>query len=308
MPQTELRQPFPLQAYWEQEVSASPTITAHLKSVLSQTTAPKLSLRMLGEIQLLGKDVLMTGIAGTRLQSLLAYLVLHSDRPQSRTRLASLFWPNSSEAQAHANLRNLVYLLRKTLLDADQWLHVDRHTLLWRSQESWTVDVLGFESALARAEQAEYEQDSTAMRLALEQAVALYQGELLPGCYDEWILAERDRLFQVFIAALERLLCLWEQAGNYSSAILIAHRLLREDLLHEAEYRHLMRLYAASGNQAAVVRTYRSCVTVLERELAVGPSQSTRLLYEELVQSEQTRLVTSMKHAERGLEVLPARC
>ena len=99
-----------------------------------------------------------------------------------------------------------------------------------------------------------------------------------------------------------------EQAGNSSAAILLAHRLLREDPLHEAGYRHLMRLYAASGNQANVVRTYRSCVTVLERELAMEPCQSTQLLYEQLVSTEQTRHLTSMKHTECGSELLPACC
>lgn len=62
----------------------------------------------------------------------------------------------------------------------------------------------------------------------------------------------------------------------------------------------LMRLYAASGNQVDVVRTYRNCVTALERGLAMGPGQSTQLLYQQLVSAEQTRHLTSMKHTECG--------
>src|SRR5260370_1310896 len=42
-----------------------------------------------------------------RLQSLLAYLVLHRTAPQARSHLAFLLWPDSSEAQAHSNLRQL---------------------------------------------------------------------------------------------------------------------------------------------------------------------------------------------------------
>lgn len=40
------------------------------------------------------------------------------------------------------------------------------------------------------------------MRPILEQAIALYQGDLLPSIYDEWLLSERERLSQRFITAL----------------------------------------------------------------------------------------------------------
>jgi DNA-binding SARP family transcriptional activator len=57
---------------------------------------PALSLRLLGEFQLLRDDVPVAGLEGARLQSLLTYLVLHHDVPQSRTRLACLRWPAPS--------------------------------------------------------------------------------------------------------------------------------------------------------------------------------------------------------------------
>jgi DNA-binding SARP family transcriptional activator len=248
------------------------------------TTTPTLSLRLLGEFRLLSRETPVKGIEGVRLQSLLAYLVLHHDVPQSRTRLAYLLWPDSTEAQAHTNLRKLTYLLRNALPDADRCLIVERHTLLWRSDGFCAVDVLDFQAALDRAEQAEQRMDDTATRLALDEAIALYSGDLLPGCYDEWILSEREYLSQLFFGALERLLCLWEQAGNYPAAICIALRLLREDPLQEASYRHLMRLYVASGNYVAATRTYQSCVRALRRELAVEPGPATRLVYQRLEQ------------------------
>jgi two-component SAPR family response regulator len=43
-----------------------------------------------------------------RLQSLLAYLVVHHNAPQSRTHLASLLWPESQSTQAHSNLQTLL--------------------------------------------------------------------------------------------------------------------------------------------------------------------------------------------------------
>jgi DNA-binding SARP family transcriptional activator len=130
----------------------------------------------------------------------------------------------------------------------------------------------------------------------------LYRGELLPGCYDEWILQERERLSQMYQGVMEKLLCLQEKEGDFQGAIRVAQRLLREDPLQEASYRHLMRLYAASGNRAAAVRVYQNCVGALERELAVEPGPATRRVYEQLTHSEHPEPYTIMQHSGSVLE------
>jgi DNA-binding SARP family transcriptional activator len=243
-----------------------------------------------------------TSIETPRQQALLAYLALHYGVPQSRTKLASLFWPDSTEGQAHTNLRNLLHKVRQALPYADRWLDMDRHTLLWRAGGCWALDVLGFERAVVCADQAEQEGDHLALRLALEQAIALYYGELLPGCYDAWALRERERCSQVFLDVLERLLRLSEEEGDVPEAIRLAQRLLLEDPLQEATYRRLMYLYGRSGNRAAMARTYQQCAAVLERELGVRPGPATRMAYERLMQSEQILTVAAMKRARNGLE------
>ena len=244
------------------------------------------TLHLFGDFRLtVGETSVMT-MDMPRVQSLLTYLVLHRHAPQSRTQLAYVFWPDSTESQAHTNLRNLLHKVRKVLPNVDSALYMDRHIVQWRINATWTLDVLDFECAIARADKAEQAEDHFAQRLALEQAVRVYAGDLLPDCYDEWILPERNRLSQLFLDVLERLSRLLEQEGDYTKAISTAQRLLRHDPLHEATYRHLMRLYASSGNQTAVVRTYQNCSTILEHELAVGPSAATHQVYEQLMQME----------------------
>jgi serine/threonine protein kinase/tetratricopeptide (TPR) repeat protein len=249
---------------------------------LSPAARP-LHIQLLGEFRLVSGERPVTTIDWPRLQSLLAYLVLHPTTSQSRTHLAFLLWPDSTEAQAHTNLRHLVHRLRHALPAADTFLHVEKQTLQWQPDVPWTLDVADFEHAIAQAEQAETQ---TATRLALEQAVEFYRGDLLPGCYDEWILSERERLRHLFLGALERLTLLLEQERDYPAAISTALRLLRHDPLHEATYRHLMRLYAGSGDRAAALRTYHTCTTVLERELATEPGPATREAYERLLRKD----------------------
>ncbi len=231
-------------------------------------------------------DTPVTNVNTARLQSLLAYLVLHRDAPQSRQHLAFLFWPDSTEAQARTNLRNQLYHLRRALPDADRFLHVDVKTLQWRPEAAFTLDVAEFERAVAQANKADLAGHQAAVRAALEETVGLYRGDLLPGCYDNWVLLLRERLSQAFVRALERLIELLEAQRDYPTAIRYAQRLLRHDPLHEAAYRQLMRLRALSGDRAGALRAYHTCATVLQRELAVEPSPATREMYERLLNVE----------------------
>jgi serine/threonine protein kinase len=247
---------------------------------------PPLHIHLLGDFLLVSGETPVTTVDWPRLQSLLAYLLLHHAAPQSRAHLAYLLWPDSTDAQAHTNLRQLVHRLRHTLPHADRFVRIEKQTLHWQPDTSWTLDVADFERAIAQANAAEQASNRIAERLALEQAAASYRADLLPGCYDEWILPERERLRQLFLGALERLILLLEEAGNSQAAINAAQRLLHHDPLLEATYCHLMRLYAAQGNRAAALRAYHTCVTVLERELGAEPSPATQAAYERLVQKD----------------------
>jgi len=245
-----------------------------------------LHVHLLGDFRLAHGEDPVTSVNTSRLQSLLAYLMMHRDAPQSRHHTAFLFWPDSTEAQALTNLRNLLHHLRHALPNADRFLQVDTQNLQWQSDVPFTLDVADFEAALARAEQTEQAGDQAALQEALEEAVAVYHGDLLPSCYADWIGPERERLRQAFIGALERLTRVLEEKRDYTGAIGHAQRLLRHDSLHEATYRRLMRLYALSGNRAGALRTYHTCATVLQRELGMDPSPATRRAYERVLQAE----------------------
>ena len=229
-----------------------------------------LHIHLLGDFQLLSDDTPVTTLLVPRVQSLLAYLVLHSYAPQDRSRLAFLLWPDSTEAQAHTNLRKVLYHLRQALPDVERFLAINKQSVQWiSSQENarWTLDALQLEQSCKQAQQAEQHGDMATVRNALEQVVRLYRGELLPGCYDEWLLAERERIHSLFVQAAEHLSVLLEQECDYDAALLVARQLLHYEPLHEATYRRLMRLLSLQGDRASALRVYHACVTVMEREL-----------------------------------------
>ena len=158
-----------------------------------------LTKHLFGGFRITAGDQGVTNLEHARLQDLLAYLLLQRGRPVSRQHLAFLFWPDSGEKQARTNLRTLWHRLRRALPDAERFIDANEAALQWLSDAPYWLDVAEFEEALAQARTAADPLPH------LEQAVALYGGELLPGSYHEWLLAERERLSQLYSRALQEL-------------------------------------------------------------------------------------------------------
>jgi len=213
----------------------------------------------------------VNGIDTVRLQAFLCYLLIYARQPQTRHHIAAVLWPDSTESQARTNLRKYIHRLRHILPDTDKLFYIDTNTIQWRADNPVIVDIHTFERC------AETEDIST-----LKQAVDLYQGDLLPGCYEDWIISPRERLANQYMQALERLTRLLEVEANYNEAITYAQKLLGYDPLRESSYRRLMDLYALAGNRTAAIATYYQCVDMLKQEMDLVPDEGTQQLFEQI--------------------------
>lgn len=245
-----------------------------------------LHISLLGHFSISCDGKVISSLRQARVRALLAYLLLHRHAPQSRQMLAAQFWPDTFESQARTNLRQLLHHLQRALPDAVQLLHIGATTVQWRPQVACSLDVAEFEDQVSRADQATQTGSPEAVRTALEAAAQIYSGDLFPECYDDWLLAERERLRQTFGLVLERLILIAEDQRDYQAAIGFAERLLRHDPMHEQTYRRLMRLHAINGDRALAVRVYHACAVTLERELGIGPNTDTQEAYQRLLNME----------------------
>ena len=241
---------------------------------------PITRIRLLGQFEVSVGGEVMPPLESVRAESVLAYLLLHRAAAVSRQRLASLFWPDSMEAQARTNLRHVLHTLRGRLPNADRHLEITPRTLRWRSSAPYWLDVAVFEQLLAPGATDLSAADRVA---ALREAVGLYAGDLLEGCFDEWLLAEREQLRLQQREALAELAGLCETRGEVGEAITHAERLLRGDPLREETYRQLMRLYVGRGDRARALRIYHACSSILARELGVEPAAETDAVYEAIL-------------------------
>lgn len=246
-----------------------------------------LRVQLLGGFRLTCAGALVEAVTSTIQQSLLAFLVLRRDAAPSRQQVAFCLWPDSPEAQAQANLRTLLVRLRRGWPDVDQFVEFTPRTIHWRPEAVLSFDVAEFEEAVNQAEELiRLGADPETARADLEKAVPLYRGDLLPACYDDWIVPERERLRQSLLRAIRELIELLEQQRDFIPALGHAQYLLQLDPLEETSYQLLMRLHALRGDRAGVVRTFETCAMVLKQELAIDPSPNTQEIYKNLLRLE----------------------
>ena len=214
-------------------------------------------------------------ISQPRLKGLLAYLLLSPHTPVPRKQLSFLFWPDSTDKQAQANLRKLLYQLRRRLPQADAFLSITTHTVDWELSAMVTCDVASFEENIAQAKAATSRQMA---QKAFERAVTCYTGDLLPEFHDDWIINRRRQLRAQLAEALQKLAELAEDSRDYGTALGWTQRLLKLEPLQERPYRHLIKLHLLKGERAKALSIYHLCAAMLRDELGVEPSPETEEL------------------------------
>jgi tetratricopeptide (TPR) repeat protein/biotin operon repressor len=116
----------------------------------------------------------------------------------------------------------------------------------------------------------------------LSAAVALYRADFFQECNDDWALLERENLRGSLLWALEQLIVLYKQCGDYEQAVVYAKQLIAIDPLRESVHCELMRLYHLLGRDQAALEQYASLCQLLANELQIGPTTAATALYQEI--------------------------
>ncbi len=241
-----------------------------------------------GWLRLEQEDRIITRFRTQKTAVLLAYLAYYRDRSHPREELINMLWPDCDPEAGRRSLSVALSSLRHQMeppgVTVGAVIAADRISIRLNSALVMT-DVADFESALQRASQTG---DDTAQGRLLTEAADLYRGEFLPGFYEDWVLAERERLAESLLGALQRLIAHLESEGDFKQAIAFACRALGADPLREQSYRDLMHLYRATGRHSTALRQYNELKRILREELDIAPNAESRKLADEIMAERQT--------------------
>jgi DNA-binding SARP family transcriptional activator len=188
-------------------------------------------------------------------QDAILLAILAIDGPTPRERLAAWLWPDAAPAQARANLRQRLFRVRK----------LAGHEIVSAGAVLRLSPLVLYDTELALA--------------ALRQDPHAAEGELLGvheylDCHDldHWLRRARAnwraRVHEVVTARIEML----EAQGHLDQALAYAHRMVRDEPLHEHAHRVLMKLLHQRGDRSAALQVYERMRQALHDELGVAPS------------------------------------
>ncbi|MGC8874177.1 MAG: AfsR/SARP family transcriptional regulator [Chloroflexia bacterium] len=239
------------------------------------------------EVQTLGKrcvsyDGVPLEFPTSKARDLLILLLLRAGEYQDRDALAEQLWPTSPAPKARHALSTTFWRLRRALPIADSggecFLQAGRRGIRFNARAAYRFDVEAFVRCATLGLEGTIPLDDERYR-ALCEALTLYRGDFMDGCYDDWCLLEHERLQLLLIRVLKRLLRDARRNQAFDQAVEYGQRLLALDPLQEDVHRELMRCYAEAGQRSQALLQFQRCRETLRQELGVEPMPETWALY-----------------------------
>lgn len=252
-------------------------------------------------LRLLGNFAVLSPAGATlptrKAEALLAYLALPAGKPRPRGELAALLWGSRDERQARHSLNQALSSLRKLLAPLGQDLLLVDLLAVTLAGPLVETDAAALEAGVADGSIA-----------GLDRAAALYGGDLLQAIdireeqFESWLTEERRRLRELALVASRGVFAARAAAGDVGGAAAAARRVLAIEPLDEDVQRHLIRLYAETGQRNQALRQYRSFAERLRQELDIAPEAETRSLHQQVLREVQRPAAPAPRPA-----VLPSR-
>lgn len=241
---------------------------------------------MLGAFEIHRGDDRIPARAWRTRQALAAVKVLLAERGRvvPAERLADLLWPDSDPAAGRHSLQVAIRTARTVLEPglrsgaASRFIVTDGRGYRF-STDHCTVDAADLVAAHLTGRSAERAGDPRAAIDAYRAAVGLYRGAYLEEDEgQEWALATREQLREMFIDSAQRLAILLGASGGSDEAAAVIERAIAADPLREDLYEALMRAHLAAGRRSHALAVYDRSARVLRAELGSAPGTALELL------------------------------
>lgn len=216
--------------------------------------------------------------------ALFYYLLLV--KKTTRDHLVNLFWADSDENVAKKNLRNAIYIIKKTL-GVEVFLSPQRSMIELNSEIELELDIDVF-------------------ILETETSVDVYSGPLIEGMnikgcenYDNWLINQRQYYETLYIQKTLNISHKLFDKQAYKQVEKYCIKLIKIDPFDESIYRMLMKSYFESGRYDKSIALYDELVTLLDDELSISPDELTLEIYEKIIQKRSQARKKSKKESDR---------
>jgi DNA-binding SARP family transcriptional activator/Tfp pilus assembly protein PilF len=256
------------------------------------TTKPvtDLTINMLGPVEIVRdatRPLAADAWSTRRARDILCFIASRPHRRASKDLIVDTFWGETEIDVVEKNFHPTISHTRRAV-NSNQPLK--QNFLLYKDSDyqlnpefSYQIDIEEFDRLLDEGKKAWRSRDFEECVKAYEDAVALYRGEFMQGCYEAWIEEQRTYYSEQYLRLLEVLAGVAQHKGEWAKSMQLAQRILHEDQFREGIHCLVMRAHGALGNRGAVKHQYESLRRLLKTELGVEPGPQTRNLFQELI-------------------------
>lgn len=247
-----------------------------------------------------------------RQQALLVALLLRPDQTVSRQELLDGVWGAEPPGTGGKVIPVYVHRLRERLRGADGSpsecvIRRDRSGYRFVSGDA-SVDAARLEQVAAEARAARESGDLDAAAGTLARALALFEGEPLPGLPGPFAEGERLRLAERRIALVQERLECRLRLGRYAEAVAELSALTAMHPHRESLAALLMRALYGNGRQTDALSVFKQVRTRLVADLAVEPGEELRRVHQAVLRADDAYLLgDAVRHGPAAPPPPPAR-
>ncbi|MFD1660832.1 BTAD domain-containing putative transcriptional regulator [Streptomyces caeni] len=229
-----------------------------------------------------GEELLATGSPQQR--ALLSALLLREGRTATASELIDALWGDEPPPRALAALRTYASRLRKVLSPGVLVSESGGYAL--RLDDARALDFAAAQDLAAEAEKAKDSGNLRHARRALNDALALWNGEPLAGVPGPYADTQRTRLEEWRLQLLESRLDMDLEQGCHAEAVSELTALTAAHPLRERLRELLMLALYRSGRQAEALAVYADTRRLLADELGVDPRQGLKELQQRILRAD----------------------
>lgn len=225
-----------------------------------------------------------------RLWSILSYLLLHRDRVVPQGEFMERFFDNGEGPAPLNALKTRLFRIRRLLqpIFGEQISPIlsQRGGYRWNPAISVRVDIEDVKSLYQRFSRAD--NSETKKEAIFEEVFALYRGQFLPKLSkQEWVREVEDGCRQMYLTMMEAYMTFLENRGQYEKMADMLLKAVEIYPLHECFHTGIVRAFLLQNKYTEALVHYDHATDLFYRSLGVQPWKELRLLYDQLMSTEQ---------------------
>ncbi|GHU36979.1 hypothetical protein FACS1894105_08250 [Clostridia bacterium] len=210
-----------------------------------------------------------------RMWNLFKYILANRHKMCSVGELIEILWDDDYCDNPEKALHNLIYRLRHSISpngDSDDLILYTHGCYKWNEEFPVWLDCDALEDYGKRGKEL-VKTSLHGARLCYEKLIELYNGDFLSDIiFDIWVLPIRTTYKRLYLDAVNTLIKLLDQSGDYEAIITVCNNIFKVDYLDEDINLRFLKALIALNRKDEAKEHYSRISNLMYRELGIKPS------------------------------------